>query len=108
MKKVKTVLLGVVILTILGVVSCKKRNCYRCYDYYCYIIASKGGDTVNYGNLYTPKVFQDTINHLISLGYVIDTARGGYIHDPPGGAEVCDTNAVYIGQPVRDSCAIII
>lgn len=99
---------GFTILVLLVAGSCKKKQCYRCYQYYSFIVASKGADTINYGDLYTATAFQDTINHLINLGYTIIESHGGYIPDPSANVEVCDTNSVYNGQPVRDSCSLII
>jgi len=100
--------LGFLILAImLSISSCKKNHCYHCYGFSGYITISKSG---NSGTVlvFSRGGFQDSINHFISLGYTIDSAAGEYYPDPSPGAVVCDTNTVFNGLPVRDSCAIIL
>ena len=99
--------LGVVILMILGAVSCKKKSCYHCYYFFGYFIASKNSDTVTTGTIISRTWLQDSITHYISLGYTIDSVVGGYHPEDGPGAVFCDTNSVYNGQPVRDSCSAI-
>ena len=97
-----------VIVTTIGAAGCKKKPCYHCYYYWGGFTAIKNGDSISVGLMRTSTSFHDSINYYLSMGYSIDSIRSSYVADPNSGVEVCDTNSVYLGQPVRDSCAIII
>jgi hypothetical protein len=110
MKNIKQIVFGLALLTLLAVGSCKKSHCYHCYYYVCSFDASKMGDTLYVGNIFSSTEYHDSINKYNNLGYKIniDTLFCGYYPDGGPSYDVCDTNSVYNGQPVRDSCAIII
>ena len=107
MENLKRTLFGVVILMILGTVSCKKKQCYHCYHYNGSFLAIKGSDTVGVGFVNTRAILQDSINHYLSLGYSIDTFANGYFSDPTNGVSVCvgDYDIPYLES--IDSCIII-
>ncbi len=94
------------LLVVFGMASCKK-SCYHCYDFAGGFIATKNGDTVGVGVVISRTWLQDSINLYTRLGYTIGNVQSGYHADPYSGAVVCDLNTVNRGQPVPDSCSII-
>ena len=101
-------LLIIALLTALGAIGCKKKTCYHCYYFWGGFTAIKNGDSISVGIVPTSTRLHDSINYYVNLGYTIDSVRSRYVPDPGNGAEVCDTNEVYNGQPVRDTCGPII
>jgi hypothetical protein len=92
----------------LDAVSCKKNHCYHCYAFLGYLAASKSGDSVYVAGVISRIWLQDSVNYYKNFGYKIDTVIETYYDDPLSGSMVCDTNSVYYGQPIRDSCIIVI
>ena len=108
MKYLRTMLWGAVFVMPIGIMSCKKNHCYYCYYYVCAFFATKTGDTIYVHKIFSSSEYHDSISKYVNSGYNINLLPCGYNADPGTGIEVCDTNSVYNGQPVRDSCAIII
>ncbi len=106
MKYSNSLIILLILLATIDITGCKKKTCYHCYYFIGAFIATKNGDTANIGIMTTSARFHDSINSYISLGYHVDSVRGYYLADPSSGVEVCDTNSVYSGQDIRDSCAL--
>jgi hypothetical protein len=111
MKYLKIEILALVVLvyaSVLVISGCKKNHCYHCYYFNGSFLAIKGSDTVPVGGILAREWLYDSMNRYVSLGYGIDTIANNYFPDPSNGIVVCDTNTLYNGQPVRDSCSEII
>ena len=102
MINIKKILLANVILLVLIGSGCNKKRCYNCYAFSGYFKASKNVDTLRSGG-YSASQYNDSLNYYTSIGYIIDTQ---FTITTSG--RFCDTNQAYHGQPVRDSCVVII